>query len=177
MTQIENILHQTSQPTMSVDDLKNAINHIKNAKDQLAGQSKLDKAKDQADKELSKLVDLTSYQSSNVGNQIYTAKTRTEVAQALEKAKTLNDAMKALNDVYKQTSKVIHSSQFINEDQPEKDGYKQAIKDVEAVIYKQTNPEMDPTVINNLTHQLENAQNNLHGDQNLLKQNKMLPTQ
>lgn len=85
--------------------------------------------------------------------------------------------MKALNDVYKQTSKVIHSSQFINEDQPEKDGYKQAIKDVEAVIYKQTNPEMDPTVINNLTHQLENAQNNLHGDQNLLKQNKMLPTQ
>ena len=87
VTQIENILHQTSQPTMSVDDLKNAINHIKNAKDQLAGQSKLDKAKDQADKELSKLVDLTSYQSSNVGNQIYTAKTRTEVAQALEKAK------------------------------------------------------------------------------------------
>lgn len=167
VTQIENILHQTSQPTMSVDDLKNAINHIKNAKDQLAGQSKLDKAKDQADKELSKLVDLTSYQSSNVGNQIYTAKTRTEVAQALEKAKTLNDAMKALNDVYKQTSKVIHSSQFINEDQPEKDGYKQAIKDVEAVIYKQTNPEMDPTVINNLTHQLENAQNNLHGDQKL----------
>ena len=75
--------------------------------------------------------------------------------------------MKALNDVYKQTSKVIHSSQFINEDQPEKDGYKQAIKDVEAVIYKQTNPEMDPTVINNLTHQLENAQNNLHGDQKL----------
>ena len=50
VTQIENILHQTSQPTMSVDDLKNAINHIKNAKDQLAGQSKLDKAKDQADK-------------------------------------------------------------------------------------------------------------------------------
>ncbi|MEJ7495917.1 hypothetical protein, partial [Staphylococcus pasteuri] len=43
------------------------------------------------------------------------------------------------------------------------------IKDVEAVIYKQTNPEMDPTVINNLTHQLENTQNNLHGDQKLAK--------
>ena len=36
---------------------------------------------------------------------------------------------------------------------------------------------MDPTVINNLTHGLEAAQSNPHGDQNLLKQNKMLQTQ
>ena len=36
---------------------------------------------------------------------------------------------------------------------------------------------MDPTVINNLTHQLENAQNNLHGDQKLAQAKQMLPTQ
>ncbi|WP_422124956.1 DUF1542 domain-containing protein [Staphylococcus caprae] len=164
---IENILQQTTQPTMSVADIQNAINNIKNAKDQLAGQSKLDKAKDLADKELSKLIDLTSYQNSHVSNQIFTAQSRPEVTQALEKAKALNEAMKALNDVYNQHSKVINSSQFINEDEPAKDAYKQAIKDLESVIDKRTNPEMGPTVINNLTHQLENAQNNLHGDQKL----------
>ena len=80
--------------------------------------------------------------------------------------------MKALNDVYKQTSKVIHSSQFINEDQPEKDGYKQAIKMLRQSFIKQTNPEMDPTVINNLTHQLENAQTISMVIKNLLKQTK-----
>ena len=33
---------------------------------------------------------------------------------------------------------------------------------------------MDPTVINSITHELETAQNNLHGDQKLTMHNKML---
>ena len=64
--------------------------------------------------------DLTSQQSSSISNQIYTTKTRTEVAQAIEKAKSLNHAMKALNKIYKNADKVLDSSRFINEDQPEK---------------------------------------------------------
>ena len=111
--------------------------------------------------------DLTSQQSSSISNQIYTAKTRTEVAQAIEKAKSLNHAMKALNKVYKNADKVLDSSRFINEDQPEKKAYQQAINHVDSIIHRQTNPEMDPTVINSITHELETAQNNLHGDQKL----------
>ncbi|MEQ6033951.1 hypothetical protein V2J46_04095 [Staphylococcus saccharolyticus] len=88
-------------------------------------------------------------------------------AQAIENAKTLNDAMKALNKLYNKKTKVLNSSQFVNEDQSEKDAYQQAINHVESVIHGQTNPEMEPIVINNLTHELETAQNNLHGDQKL----------
>ncbi len=58
-------------------------------KKQLRGKQKLYQTIDLADKELSKLDDLTSQQSSSISNQIYTAKTRTEVAQAIEKSKII----------------------------------------------------------------------------------------
>ena len=89
------------------------------------------------------------------------------MTQALDKAQALNKAMNALNNVFDQSTNVLNSSQFINEDQPEQDAYKQALQNIEKVIYRQDNPEMDPTVINNLTHGLEAAQSNLHGDQKL----------
>ena len=79
--------------------------------------------------------------------------------------------------MYDQSTNVLNSSQFINEDQPEQDAYKQALQNIEKVIYRQDNPEMDPTVINNLTHGLEAAQSNHTVIKNLPKQNKMLQTQ
>lgn len=164
---VTEILNQTVNPTLSIEDIEHAINEVNQAKKQLRGKQKLYQTIDLADKELSKLVDLTSQQSSSISNQIYTAKTRTEVAQAIEKAKSLNHAMKALNKVYKNADKVLDSSQFINEDQPEKEAYQQAINHVDSIIHRQTNPEMDSTVINSITHELETAQNNLHGDQKL----------
>lgn len=164
---VTEILNQTVNPTLSIEDIEHAINEVNQAKKQLRGKQKLYQTIDLADKELSKLDDLTSQQSSSISNQIYTAKTRTEVAQAIEKAKSLNHAMKALNKVYKNADKVLDSSRFINEDQPEKKAYQQAINHVDSIIHRQTNPEMDPTVINSITHELETAQNNLHGDQKL----------
>lgn len=164
---VTEILNQTVNPTLSIEDIEHAINEVNQAKKQLRGKQKLYQTIDLADKELSKLVDLTSQQSSSISNQIYTAKTRTEVAQAIEKAKSLNHAMKALNKAYKNADKVLDSSQFINEDQPEKEAYQQAINHVDSIIHRQTNPEMDSTVINSITHELETAQNNLHGDQKL----------
>ena len=164
---VTEILNQTVNPTLSIEDIEHAINEVNQAKKQLRGKQKLYQTIDLADKELSKLVDLTSQQSSSISNQIYTAKTRTEVAQAIEKAKSLNHAMKALNKVYKNADKVLDSSRFINEDQPEKEAYQQAINHVDSIIHRQTNPEMDSTVINSITHELETAQNNLHGDQKL----------
>ena len=153
---VTEILNQTVNPTLSIEDIEHAINEVNQAKKQLRGKQKLYQTIDLADKELSKLDDLTSQQSSSISNQIYTAKTRTEVAQAIEKAKSLNHAMKALNKVYKNADKVLDSSRFINEDQPEKEAYQQAINHVDSIIHRQT-----------ITHELETAQNNLHGDQKL----------
>ena len=167
VTNVENILHQTTQPTMSVSDIQSAIDNVRNAKNNLHGLNKLNIAKDEAAKQLRKLSSLTSPQSGDIAKQIYGADTRAEVTQALDKAKALNNAMDGLNHVYDQSTNVLNSSQFINEDQPEQDAYKQALQNIEKVIYRQDNPEMDPTVINNLTHGLEAAQSNLHGDQKL----------
>ena len=164
---VTEILNETVNPTLSIEDIEHAINEVNQAKKQLRGKQKLYQTIDLADKELSKLDDLTSQQSSSISNQIYTAKTRTEVAQAIEKAKLLNHAMKALNKLYKNVDKVLDSSRFINEDQPEKEAYQQAKNHVDSIIHRQTNPEMDPTVINSITYELETAQNNLHGDQKL----------
>ena len=167
VTNVENILHQTTQPTMSVSDIQSAIDNVRNAKNNLHGLNKLNIAKDEAAKQLRKLSSLTSPQSGDIAKQIYGADTRAEVTQALDKAQALNKAMNALNNVFDQSTNVLNSSQFINEDQPEQDAYKQALQNIEKVIYRQDNPEMDPTVINNLTHGLEAAQSNLHGDQKL----------
>lgn len=167
VNKVEQILNQTTDPTMLSNVIQQVIDNVFNAKNQLQGQNKLNQAKDLADKELSKLNNLTSSQISNVNNQIYKAQTRTEVTQALEKAKVLNHAMKDLKDFVDQSNQVLNSSKFINEDEPQKEAYNQALENAENTIHKQTNPEMNPNVINELTHQLEIAQNNLHGDQKL----------
>ena len=133
---VTEILNQTVNPTLSIEDIEHAINEVNQAKKQLRGKQKLYQTIDLADKELSKLDDLTSQQSSSISNQIYTAKTRTEVAQAIEKAKSLNHAMKALNKIYKNADKVLDSSRFINEDQPEKEAYQQAINHVDSIIHR-----------------------------------------
>ncbi|MCE3399656.1 GA module-containing protein, partial [Staphylococcus aureus] len=85
----------------------------------LHGLNKLNIAKDEAAKQLRKLSSLTSPQSGDIAKQIYGADTRAEVTQALDKAQALNKAMNALNNVFDQSTNVLNSSQFINEDQPE----------------------------------------------------------
>ena len=52
---------------------------------QLRGKQKLYQTIDLADKELSKLDDLTSQQSSSISNQIYTAKREQKLPKQLKK--------------------------------------------------------------------------------------------
>ena len=80
---VTEILNQTVNPTLSIEDIEHAINEVNQAK-KLRGKQKLYQTIDLADKELSKLDDLTSQQSSSISNQIYTAKTRTKLPKQLK---------------------------------------------------------------------------------------------
>ncbi|MDU7184512.1 MAG: hypothetical protein E6294_00575, partial [Klebsiella sp.] len=164
---VTEILNQTVNPTLSIEDIEHAINEVNQAKKQLRGKQKLYQTIDLADKELSKLDDLTSQQSSSISNQIYTAKTRTEVAQAIEKAKSLNHAMKALNKVYKNADKVLDSSRFINEDQPEQSAYNDSITMGQTIINKTADPVLDKTLVDNAISNISTKENALHGEQKL----------
>ncbi|RLY49839.1 hypothetical protein D9V12_13525, partial [Staphylococcus epidermidis] len=65
---VTEILNQTVNPTLSIEDIEHAINEVNQAKKQLRGKQKLYQTIDLADKELSKLDDLTSQQSSSISN-------------------------------------------------------------------------------------------------------------
>lgn len=51
--------------------------------------------------------------------------------------------MKALRDIIQDHQQVESSSQFINEDTPEQEAYKQAVSNAKAIINETTNPIMD----------------------------------
>ncbi len=163
----ENIINATPNVELNKATIEQALSRVQQAQQDLDGVQQLANAKQQATQTVNGLNSLNDGQKRELNLLINSANTRTKVQEELNKATELNHAMEALRNSVQNVDQVKQSSNYVNEDQPEKKAYQQAINHVDSIIHRQTNPEMDPTVINSITHELETAQNNLHGDQKL----------
>ncbi|SCS34254.1 cell wall associated fibronectin-binding protein [Staphylococcus aureus] len=163
----ESIIAGLNNPTINKGNVSSATQAVTSSKNALDGVERLAQDKQTAGNSLNHLDQLTPAQQQALENQINNATTRDKVAEIIAQAQALNEAMKALKESIKDQPQTEASSKFINEDQAQKDAYTQAVQHAKDLINKTTNPTLVKSVIDQATQAVNDAKNNLHGDQKL----------
>ncbi|HDI0321522.1 TPA: hyperosmolarity resistance protein Ebh [Staphylococcus aureus] len=163
----ESIIAGLNNPTINKGNVSSATQAVTSSKNALDGVERLAQDKQTAGNSLNHLDQLTPAQQQALENQINNATTRDKVAEIIAQAQALNEAMKALKESIKDQPQTEASSKFINEDQAQKDAYTQAVQHAKDLINKTTDPTLVKSVIDQATQAVNDAKNNLHGDQKL----------
>ncbi|MEG3202635.1 Extracellular matrix-binding protein ebh [Staphylococcus aureus] len=163
----ESIIAGLNNPTINKGNVSSATQAVTTSKNGLDGVERLAQDKQTAGNSLNHLDQLTPAQQQALENQINNATTRDKVAEIIAQAQALNEAMKALKVSIKDQPQTEASSKFINEDQAQKDAYTQAVQHAKDLINKTTDPTLVKSVIDQATQAVNDAKNNLHGDQKL----------
>ncbi len=163
----ESIIAGLNNPTINKGNVSSATQAVTPSKNGLDGVERLAQDKQTAGNSLNHLDQLTPAQQQALENQINNATTRDKVTEIIAQAQALNEAMKALKESIKDQPQTEASSKFINEDQAQKDAYTQAVQHAKDLINKTTDPTLVKSVIDQATQAVNDAKNNLHGDQKL----------
>ncbi|EOB9157809.1 DUF1542 domain-containing protein [Staphylococcus aureus] len=163
----KDLINKTTDPTLAKSIIDQATQAVTDAKNNLHGDQKLAQDKQRATETLNNLSNLNTPQRQALENQINNAATRGEVAQKLTEAQALNQAMKALRNSIQDQQQTEAGSKFINEDKPQKDAYQAAVQNAKDLINQTNNPTLDKAQVEQLTQAVNQAKDNLHGDQKL----------
>ncbi len=163
----KDLINKTTDPTLAKSIIDQATQAVTDAKNNLHGDQKLAQDKQRATETLNNLSNLNTPQRQALENQINNAATRGEVAQKLTEAQALNQAMEALRNSIQDQQQTEAGSKFINEDKPQKDGYQAAVQHAKDLINQTSNPTLDKAQVEQLTQAVNQAKDNLHGDQKL----------
>ncbi|HDD6776176.1 TPA: hyperosmolarity resistance protein Ebh, partial [Staphylococcus aureus] len=163
----KDLINKTTDPTLAKSIIDQATQAVTDAKNNLHGDQKLAQDKQRATETLNNLSNLNTPQRQALENQINNAATRSEVAQKLTEAQALNQAMEALRNSIQDQQQTEAGSKFINEDKPQKDAYQAAVQHAKGLINQTNNPTLDKAQVEQLTQAVNQAKDNLHGDQKL----------
>ncbi len=163
----KDLINKTTDPTLAKSIIDQATQAVTDAKNNLHGDQKLAQDKQRATETLNNLSNLNTPQRQALENQINNAATRDEVAQKLTEAQALNQAMEALRNSIQDQQQTEAGSKFINEDKPQKDAYQAAVQHAKDLINQTSNPTLDKAQVEQLTQAVNQAKDNLHGDQKL----------
>ncbi|HDP2011817.1 TPA: hyperosmolarity resistance protein Ebh, partial [Staphylococcus aureus] len=163
----KDLINKTTDPTLAKSIIDQATQAVTDAKNNLHGDQKLDQDKQRATETLNNLSNLNTPQRQALENQINNAATRGEVAQKLTEAEALNQAMEVLRNSIQDQQQTEAGSKFINEDKPQKDAYQAAVQNAKDLINQTNNPTLDKAQVEQLTQAVNQAKDNLHGDQKL----------
>ncbi|CAC8183312.1 cell wall associated fibronectin-binding protein [Staphylococcus aureus] len=163
----ESIIAGLNNPTINKGNVSSATQAVISSKNALDGVERLAQDKQTAGNSLNHLDQLTPAQQQALENQINNATTRGEVAQKLSEAQALNQAMEALRNSIQDQQQTEAGSKFINEDKPQKDAYQAAVQNAKDLINQTNNPTLDKAQVEQLTQAVNQAKDNLHGDQKL----------
>ncbi|WP_251360483.1 DUF1542 domain-containing protein, partial [Staphylococcus aureus] len=163
----ESIIAGLNNPTINKGNVSSATQAVISSKNALDGVERLAQDKQTAGNSLNHLDQLTPAQQQALENQINNATTRGEVAQKLTEAQALNQAMEALRNSIQDQQQTEAGSKLINEDKPQKDAYQAAVQNAKDLINQTNNPTLDKAQVEQLTQAVNQAKDNLHGDQKL----------
>ncbi|MDF4062527.1 hyperosmolarity resistance protein Ebh [Staphylococcus aureus] len=163
----KDLINKTTDPTLAKSIIDQATQAVTDAKNNLHGDQKLAQDKQRATETLNNLSNLNTPQRQALENQINNAATCGEVAQKLTEAQALNQAMEALRNSIQDQQQTEAGSKFINEDKPQKDAYQAAVQHAKDLINQTSNPTLDKAQVEQLTQGVNQAKDNLHGDQKL----------
>ncbi|CAC7029452.1 cell wall associated fibronectin-binding protein [Staphylococcus aureus] len=172
----KDLINKTTDPTLAKSIIDQATQAVTDAKNNLHGDQKLAQDKQRATETLNNLSNLNTPQRQALENQINNAATRGEVAQKLTEAQALNQAMEALRNSIQDQQQTEAGSKFINEDKPQKDAYQAAVQHAKDLINQTSNPTLDKAQVEQLTQAVNQAKDNLHGDQKLARDQQQAVT-
>ena len=163
----QNIINGTNQPTINKGNVTTATQTVKNTKDALDGDHRLEEAKNNANQTIRNLSNLNNAQKDAEKNLVNSASTLEQVQQNLQTAQQLDNAMGELRQSIANKDQVKADSKYLNEDPQIKQNYDDAVQRVETIINETQNPELLKANIDQATQSVQNAEQALHGAEKL----------
>lgn len=162
INQAQEIIDQTTNPTMSHEEIEHAINKINETVTALDGESKLQQSKDNANHLIDSLNHLNTPQQNAEKTLINKAKTRGKVAEQTQIAHELNDAMGNLRNSIQDQVILRQENKYINASYDKQRSYNNAVRDAENII-NEHKPTLNKDTINQLSHTVNQAKDALNG--------------
>ena len=163
----QNIINGTNQPTINKGNVTTATQAVKNTKDALDGDHRLEEAKNNANQTIRNLSNLNNAQKDAEKNLVNSASTLEQVQQNLQTAQQLDNAMGELRQSIANKDQVKADSKYLNEDPQIKQNYDEAVQRAETIINATQNPELLKANIDQATQSVQNAEQALHGAEKL----------
>ena len=152
---------------VSPSDIQNALNHVNQANNDLNGNANLINAKQQVTQALDQLPNLNQAQRDEFNKQINQALQVPDVNAIQQAAEKLNDAMTALKQGIANKDDIKGSENYHDADPDRQTAFDDAINHADTLLNEQNNPTMDPDTIKQALANVNEANHNLNGDQNL----------
>lgn len=163
----ETIINQTTNPTMSVDDVNRATSAVTSNKNALNGYEKLAQSKTDAARAIDALPHLNNAQKADVKSKINAASNIAGVNTVKQQGTDLNTAMGNLQGAINDKSGTLASQNFLDADEQKRNAYNQAVSAAETILNKQTGPNTAKTAVEQALNNVNNAKHALNGTQNL----------
>ena len=163
----EALKNKSQNPELDKGAIEQAINNINSAINNLNGEAKLTKAKEDAVASINNLSGLTNEQKTKENQAVNGAQTRDLVANVLRDSKALDQSMQTLRDLVNNQNAIHSTSNYFNEDSTQKNTYDNAIDNGLTYITGQHNPELNKSTIDQTISQINTAKNDLHGAEKL----------
>lgn len=167
VTAANNIINQTTSPTMNPDDVNRATTQVNNTKVALDGDENLVAAKQQANNRLDQLDHLNNAQKQQLQSQITQSSDIAAVNGHKQTAESLNTAMGNLINAIADRQAVEQRGNFINADTDKQTAYNTAVNEAAAMINKQTGQNANQTEVEQAITKVQTTLQALNGDHNL----------
>ena len=166
VTNAETIINETSQPTLDVNTINQAINNVNQTKDALDGEERLDQAKTTATTALDGLSYLNQAQKARLTDNINHANHIADVEQLTQTANDLNQAMSDLQTGINNENDILNSQNYQDASPDNKANYTSAVQAAKDIL-NQAGPNKNKAQVEEALRQVQNAEQALNGTQNL----------
>lgn len=172
----ETIINQTTNPTMSVDDVNRATSAVTSNKNALNGYEKLAQSKTDAARAIDALPHLNNAQKADVKSKINAASNIAGVNTVKQQGTDLNTAMGNLQGAINDEQTTLNSQNYQDATPSKKTAYTNAVQAAKDILNKSNGQNKTKDQVTEAMNQVNSAKNNLDGTR-LLDQAKQTAKQ
>ncbi len=167
VTKAEELLKQTTNPTMDPNTIQQALTKVNDTNQALNGNQKLADAKQDAKTTLGTLDHLNDAQKQALTTQVEQAPDIATVNNVKQNAQNLNNAMTNLNNALQDKTETLNSINFTDADQAKKDAYTNAVSHAEGILSKANGSNASQTEVEQAMQRVNEAKQVLNGNDNV----------
>lgn len=167
VTKAEELLKQTTNPTMDPNTIQQALTKVNDTNQALNGNQKLADAKQDAKTTLGTLDHLNDAQKQALTTQVEQAPDIATVNNVKQNAQNLNNAMTNLNNALQDKTETLNSINFTDADQAKKDDYTNAVSHAEGILSKANGSNASQTEVEQAMQRVNEAKQALNGNDNV----------